>query len=177
MAGGQGTRLGRGEKPLCEIGGVPMVDRVLRALEDSEIDRALVVTSPQTPATAAHVSAPVVETPGDGYVADLGVALERVSLPVLTVVADLPLLSGAVVDRILDATGTDSTTVCVPADLPHRLGATVDRTTTVDGRTAVPTGVNVVGATDRTETLIMHEPTLAVNVNRPRDARVAEALA
>ncbi|MFW6317259.1 MAG: NTP transferase domain-containing protein, partial [Halorubrum sp.] len=105
MAGGEGTRLGRGEKPLYEIGGLPMVDRVLRALADGDIDRTLVVTSPHTPETAAHVTAPVVETPGDGYVADLQVALEHVSLPVLTVAADLPLLSGRVVDRVLDATG------------------------------------------------------------------------
>lgn len=177
MAGGKGTRLGDGEKPLYEIRGVPMVDRVLQALSESDVDRTLVATSPHTPKTADHVPAPVVETQGDGYVADLDAALERVSAPVLTVAADLPLLTGQVVNRVLEATGDASTAVCVPVDLPRRLGATGDTTIEADGTTVVPTGVNVVGATDRTETLIMDEPTLAVNVNRPRDARVAEVLA
>lgn len=177
MAGGKGTRLGGGEKPLYEIRGVPMVDRVLQALSASDVGRTLVVTSPHTQKTADHVAAPVVETPGDGYVADLDAALERVALPVLTVAADLPLLTGQVVDRVLETTSDASTAVCVPVDLPRRLGATVDTTIEADGATVVPTGVNVVGATDRTETCIMDEPTLAVNVNRPRDARVAEVLA
>jgi len=35
MAGGAGTRLDRGEKPLFEIAGEPMVERVLEALEAS----------------------------------------------------------------------------------------------------------------------------------------------
>ncbi|AKH96808.1 NTP transferase domain-containing protein [Halanaeroarchaeum sulfurireducens] len=198
MAGGAGTRLGRGEKPLYEIGGVPMIDRVVGALTDSDVDRIRVVTSPHTPETAAHVDVSTLRTPGDGYVADLERALAAVDLPVLTVTADLPLLTGPVVDRILEETGNGSTAVCVPIDLPRRLGATVDTTMTgggatvdttmtggetgdatptVDGTTVVPTGVNVVGDTDRTETLVMRERTLAVNVNRPRDARVAEVLA
>lgn len=176
MAGGKGTRLDAGEKPLYEIGGVPMVDRVLRALTNSEVDETFVVTSPHTPETAAHVSAPVVRTPGNGYVDDLQAALEEVGRPVLTVTADLPLLTGSVLDRIIDETGVASTTVCVPVEVPRQLGATVDRTMEADGRTVVPTGVNLVGTTDRTETLIMQEPELAVNVNRPRDARVAEVL-
>jgi adenosylcobinamide-phosphate guanylyltransferase len=176
MAGGGGARLGRGEKPLVPIDGVPMIDRVLDALADSRIDRSLVVTSPLTPETAAHVSKPALRTPGDGYVADLDLALGAVDHPVLTVAADLPLLTSGIVDRILDETGPHSTTVAVPIELPRRLGATVETKTTVGGRTVIPTGVNVVGTTDETETLIMDEPRLAVNVNRPRDARIAEVL-
>lgn len=176
MAGGGGTRLGRGEKPLVPIDGEPMIDRVLDALADSRIDRSLVVTSPLTPKTAAHVSQPTLRTPGDGYVADLDLALGAVDRPVLTVAADLPLLTSGIVDRILDETGPRSTTVAVPIELPQRLGATVETKTTVGGQTVVPTGVNVVGDTDETETLIMDEPKLAVNVNRPRDAHIAEVL-
>lgn len=176
MAGGPGTRLGEGEKPLYAIGGDAMVDRVLRALSASDVDRISVATSPHTPETAAHVDVPVIRTPGNGYVADLDAALEHIQTPVLTVAADLPLLTAPIVDRILSETGPGSTTVCVPLDVPRRLGATVDTTMDVDGDTVVPTGVNVVAKTDRTETLVMTEPKLAVNVNRPRDARVAEVL-
>lgn len=176
MAGGAGTRLGRGEKPLYSIDGVPMIDRVLSALANSRIERSLVVTSPETPKTAAHVDAPTLRTPGAGYVDDLDLALGAVDRPVLTVAADLPLLTGGVVDEVLDGTGSASTTVAVPLALPRGLGTTVDTQTTVGDRTVVPSGVNVVGDTAETETLIMHEPRLAVNVNRPRDARIAEVL-
>ncbi|MFB6131807.1 MAG: NTP transferase domain-containing protein [Halanaeroarchaeum sp.] len=176
MAGGPGTRLGRGEKPLVAIDGEPMVDRVLGAIDESGVDRATVVTSPHTPRTASHVEATVLRTQGEGYVPDLEEALRTVTPPVLTVAADLPLLTGAVVDRVLAETELVSTTICVPLALPRRLGATVETTIEVDGRTVVPTGLNVVEESDRTETLLMTDPTLAVNVNRPRDARVAEVL-
>lgn len=176
MAGGGGTRLGRGEKPLVPIDDVPMIDRVLDALADSRIDRSLVVTSPLTPKTAAHVSQPTLRTPGDGYVADLDLALGAVDRPVLTIAADLPLVTTAIVDRILDATGPHSTTITIPIDVPRRLGATVETKTTVANQTVVPSGVNLVGDTDETEILIMNEPRLAVNVNRPRDAHIAEVL-
>lgn len=180
MAGGRGSRLGAGEKPLLEIDGVPMIDRVLRAVEESDVDRARVVTSPHTPQTAAHVRQPTIHTPGNGYVADLNRALSGVDRPVLTVTADLPLLTGAVIDDVLARAGTESTAVAVPRSLVRRVGATVDTTTTVEGRVVVPTGLNVVG-TDRGRkhggTRIMHDSALAINVNRPRDAWIAEARA
>ena len=195
MCGGPGSRLDAPvEKPLFEVGGRPMVDRVAGALVESRIGTTYAVVSPRASATREHVrdrlDLPTIETPGDGYVPDLGAALDRpaVDRPVLTVAADLPLLAGDVVDAALDVhasldpTGA-SMAVCVPAALKRLLGTSVEESTERNGRELAPTGLNVVGAgvnregtgdetTDRTH--VSYDARLAVNVNRPGDAEVAE---
>jgi len=180
MCGGPGTRLDAGEKPLYEVGGTAMVERVLAALEDSGVDTVHAAVSPHTPETRERLAGRVssVDTPGDGYVADLGVALEAVGQPVVTVAADLPLLAGEVVDRVLEAhaAGEGPVQVCVPAALKRQLGVSVDTARTVDGRELAPTGLNTV-ADGPERTVTSHDARLAVNVNRPADAAVAEALA
>ena len=178
MCGGRGTRLDRGEKPLFEVAGEPMVDRVLDALADSRVETVHAVTSPHVPETTAHLGGrvPLIEAPGEGYVEDLGAALETVEQPVLTVVADLPLLAGEVVDRTLDAYDSGSLTVCVPTHLKEALGVSAETTRAHGGSECSPTGLNVVG--DSSETIhVSHDARLAVNVNRPGDADVAEVLA
>lgn len=180
MCGGRGTRLDSAvEKPLYEVGGRAMVDRVHDALVESRIGTAYAVGSPNAPRTREHLAAadvPLVDAPGEGYVADLGYALERVDPPVLTVAADLPLLAGDAVDAVLDAFGGASLTVRTPVALKRRLGASVDTTMEVGGRELVPTGVNVVAADEGDETWVTEDARFAVNVNRRTDARVAEAL-
>ncbi|QLK27019.1 NTP transferase domain-containing protein [Natrinema zhouii] len=183
MCGGEGTRLeSPHEKPLHPIEGTAMVDRVLAGLRESEIETIYAAVSPNAPATQAHLeradAATTIETTGDGYVADLMALLERPELapPILTVAADLPLLEGPVVDRILAAHGDSaaSRTVCVPAALKRRLGVSIDARLEPADHLA-PTGVNVVGKTDDSTTMtdVRYDPRLAVNVNRLEGARVA----
>lgn len=182
MCGGRGTRLGsETEKPLVRVGGRPMVDRVCMALTESHVDRVHCAVSPHTPETRAHLAGSpnvsVIETPGDGYVADLGDALERVGTPVVTTASDLPLLTAARVDDTLAGRGEPlaSLTVCVPVDLKRRLGVSVDTATEHAGRRVAPTGLNVVGDGDG-ELVVVDDERLAVNVNRPRDLQIAEYL-
>jgi adenosylcobinamide-phosphate guanylyltransferase len=182
MCGGRGTRLeSEREKPLYPIDGVAMVDRVLTALEASAVDTVYTAVSPNAPATAEHLDGREgirsIETPGEGYVSDLLALLERpaVEPPVLTVAADLPLLAASVVDRVLANHGdsTASRTVCVPVSLKHRLGVSVE-TRLGNAPHLAPTGVNVVGSSDRSMTHVSYDFRLAVNVNRLEDARLAE---
>jgi adenosylcobinamide-phosphate guanylyltransferase len=182
MCGGRGTRLDtETEKPLVEVGGVPMVDRVRHAIDSSRVEAVHAVVSPHTPATRDHLRAagvPVVETPGEGYVDDLTAALDRVGRPALTVAADLPLLAAPVVDGVLDGhdpAAADSLTTAVPVALKRRLGVSVDTTFDREGRTLAPTGCNVVDGTDD-DVYVVDDPRLAVNVNRPSDLQIAEAL-
>ena len=178
MCGGRGTRLDTDlEKPLFRVGGVPMVDRVLGALAERGIDTAYAVTSPAAPETRTHVDAPCIRTPGEGYVADLDAALadERVSLPVMTVAADLPLLDGTILDRVLDAHDGGSLSVLVPAARKRELGVSDDTTFERAGREVAPTGVNVVGD-DGDDAWLTEDFRVAVNVNTLADARVAEEL-
>jgi adenosylcobinamide-phosphate guanylyltransferase len=180
MCGGRGTRLGgETEKPLVAVGGTPMVDRVCDALVTSRADDVYAAVSPHAPATCEHLDSAtvtVVETPGDGYVADLTAALDRIGRPALTVAADLPLLAPDAVNRVL-TTATGSLVVAVPVALKRRLGASVDTTVEdeSEGRTLAPTGLNVVAGTDD-DIYVSDDPRLAVNVNRPRDLWIAEAL-
>lgn len=179
MCGGKGTRLDAAvEKPMVEIGGIPMGERVGTAVADSQIDDVYAVVSPHTPETRRHLdslSIPIIDAPGEGYVEDLSYALERVELPVLTVVSDLPLLDGACLDKICDAHDSGSRTVCVPAALKRQLGASTDMTFEQGGKELAPTGVNVVGDGNGETTHITYDARLAVNVNRETDIAVAEA--
>lgn len=190
MCGGRGTRLRGGpdvEKPLVEVGGESMLSRIVDALRAGDVEEVYAVVSPHAPATADRarsLSVPTIETPGDGYVSDLQAALETVGRPAVTVPADLPLLASEHVDDAVaesyqrggdadhDAT---SLTVCVPVVLKRRLGASVDTAFDHEGRTVTPTGLNVVGDGDDTVALT-YDARLSVNVNRPEDLELAEAL-
>jgi adenosylcobinamide-phosphate guanylyltransferase len=184
MCGGRGTRLDtETEKPLYEIDGRPMIDRVHDALVASRVAAIHAVGAPDTPQTREYCERSLlesggsfIEATGTGYVADLQYALERVDSPVVTVASDLPLLAGDAVDAVLDEFSGPSLGVHVPAALKRQLGTSLDRTRPVDGRELAPTGVNVVAEGDPEETTVTYDARLAVNVNRLSDASIAEAL-
>lgn len=185
MCGGRGTRLqAETEKPLYEITGRPMVDRVLDALLASSLETVHAVGSPAVPDTMAHLTTRlsthtdcrVVEASGDGYVDDLDDALADIDRPVLTVTADLPLLEADALDTVLDEHTASSLSVCVPASLKESLGVSVDTTFSRTERTLAPTGVNVVGEAETDDLVTTRDARFAVNVNYRRDARVAEVL-
>lgn len=175
MCGGEGSRLDTdAEKPLSPIAGEAMVDHVRRALAASRIETTYAVVSPNAPETRSHLAeseTALIETPGAGYVPDLATALDdsRVEPPVLTVAADLPLLTAELVDDVCrayrarvrmragdeadaspdDASCHPSMTVCVPRALKRHLGVSAEEAAVVDG--FVPTGLNVVGAEPATD--------------------------
>ncbi|QHS16930.1 NTP transferase domain-containing protein [haloarchaeon 3A1-DGR] len=216
LCGGRGTRLaGDGEsesadtspgdpidasaeKPLVRVDDEPMVDRVIRALRQSDVVGTIhAVASPHTPGTLAHLRSVADRLAtgtdrtaliprkgsGEGYVADLQAALADVGRPAITVVADLPLLRAehvsAAVDHARRNAENGSLTVCVPVATKRDLGVSVDTTMTVADARVAPTGLNVVGraaadeAAEDEAVRIVDDPALAVNVNRPGDLRVA----
>ncbi|GAB7013007.1 NTP transferase domain-containing protein [Halolamina salina] len=187
LCGGHGSRLdGEREKPLRRVGGVPMVERVREGLRAADsVETVSAAVSPNAPATdewaRSAEGVDVIETPGEGYVADLGVALDAVGTPAVTVAADLPLLAGEHVDRAVAASrqtdtagdGTASMRVLTPARLKRRLGVSADESAD-DGW--LPTGLNVVGDGDRSVERRSWDARLAVNVNYERDLAAAEAL-
>lgn len=180
MCGGRGGRLDSAvEKPLFEIGGRPMVERVHDALRGSAVETIYAAVSPQAPRTGRFVAErglETVDTPGEGYVADLEHALETVEPPVLTVAADLVLLEPDAVEPVLAAADGSSVTVGVPLEVKRLLGLSVDLTLAHAGRELAPAGLNVVADAQAEETLVSYDVRLAVNVNRMADAHVAERL-
>jgi adenosylcobinamide-phosphate guanylyltransferase len=158
-----------------------MLDRVTSALSVTRIDTVYAVVSSHTPETAAHaqdvLDLPTIETPGTDYVTDLDCALSHIDRPVLTVAADLPLLDENTINAVLDRSfGSDgSLTVCVPVERKRDLGVSVDTSFMHNGNVLVPSGLNIVADTTD-EIMIRDSYRLAVNVNRPRDAQIAEVL-
>lgn len=187
MCGGEGERLHSArEKPLYEIARQPMVAYVLTALAGSAVEDIHAAVSPDTPATQEFLeewnqrtddpsrSVAVIETPGDGYVPDLQAALDSLSRPVLTVAADLPLLTADAVDTVLEEAAGQTTTVCVPSRRKEELGVSADTTFTYGGESVAPAGINVVGPAEDEQIWITEDGRFAVNVNYPGDALIAE---
>lgn len=177
MCGGRGTRLGMGEKPLVEVGGTPMVDRVLDAVSPV-VETVHAAPSTHTPETRAHLAGrvPIIETPGSGYVEDLSRALNALDPPVVTLTADLPCLLPGDVRAALDGYDGGSRTVCVPVERKRTLGVSVGTRFEHDGRALAPTGMNVVGEGAEAVRTV-DRVGLAINVNEPADLAVAERVA
>ncbi|NYT02505.1 MAG: NTP transferase domain-containing protein, partial [Methanosarcinales archaeon] len=97
MAGGKGTRLNMGEKPLALLLGRPLLDYVISSLEESSVDRIYLAVTKNVPGTATWArdrGMETVVTPGIGYVADMVQAAKAagISKPFLIIMADLPLV-------------------------------------------------------------------------------------
>lgn len=193
MCGGQGSRLDSDvEKPLFEVDGVPMIDRVIEALDASEISTVYAAVSPQSPQTRAHVAdrqVEVIETPGDGYLTDALTAIERIGEPVLTTPSDSPLLDGQLFNDLLRAYDGRSLGCYTPVTLNEELGMNVNHPTDCGECTGAATGLDITAdplPTDRdrlrTDNIdpevkyCSYSARPATNVNTLEHAAVAERL-
>jgi adenosylcobinamide-phosphate guanylyltransferase len=191
MAGGKGTRMNSNlEKPLIKFRGKSLVSYVLDALNDSSmVDKILVATSPHTPRTARHVkdygaddpNFHVFETPGQGYIEDLSYLLSKDDFKdevILTITADLPFISGKIIDQVLEEYQNSSKpamSVVVPVELFHEHGI---QPSLVLGK-VVPSGLNILRGKDTEqdeEVLVLGKIELALNINSPEDIICLEKL-
>lgn len=155
MAGGQGLRLGMGEKPCVELLGKPLISYVIDSLERSSyIDRIFVAVSPSTPATEKlvteiygdHIQA--INTNGDNYVGDMVYAVESSNIrePVMIIMSDLPMVTPKLIDSIIEAyqdCGSSSMSVFVPISLCKKVGIRPDTVFNWEGNLIVPAGINI----------------------------------
>jgi len=185
MAGGRGTRMGgNSEKPLKRVFKKPMILHVLKALKGSkEIKDIIVATSNSTPETAkvvANWGFKVVETPGNGYVEDLQYIIQEGHFKpdevILTITADLPLITAEIIDDVLKEYKTSSKPamcVAVPEDLYHEVGLTPS----IVLEDVVPSGLNILRSNNKQqdeEVLKLRKIELAVNINSCEDIVVLE---
>ena len=190
MAGGLGTRLQMGEKPMVRLLGRPLIDWVVSALRDSFVERVFGAATASVPETRRWAEEEegllVMETPGEGYVPDMIFAVEEAEItePVLIVMADLPLLKGEIIDEIIEAyeeVPEPALSVHTPLDVYRRIGGKPDALFNYQGQFIVPSGVNILlGSRIRFEQedyhLILDRIELAVNVNSPGDLAICEAV-
>ena len=194
MAGGKGTRMKiEEEKPLLKVGGKPMIERVLNALKGAQkVEAIIVAVSEHTPKTATMVkrfSVKVLKTPGKDVVSDVQYAIKKLKLDtvftVLTVSADLPLITSELIDEIVEryeCCGKPALTVAVPTETRQKLGLSSDYVFELKGRSLVPAGINVIDGERidegelEEETFVTDRKELAVNVNTHKDLKTAERL-
>ena len=101
------------EKPLLNVAGIAMVERVILALAGSgRFDRILAAISPNTPKTKELLKSKgieTIETPGEGYSNDLSYLLSKLKPQrVMIVPSDMPLLNSQIISEILDAIDNSS---------------------------------------------------------------------
>jgi molybdopterin-guanine dinucleotide biosynthesis protein A len=142
LAGGQARRMDGADKPALEVGGSPLLDRVVSACAGAS---RIVVVGPQRDVVARVTWAR--ESPaGSGPVAAIAAALPLVDAPVvLLLAADLPWIAPAV-PVLLDAVGGADVAALVDADGRRNLLAAAwrrDVLTAALSRTGEPAGAPV----------------------------------
>ena len=192
MAGGKGSRLNRGEKPLVRLFGRPLIEYVVSCLTDSlsvSEGRILVATTNNVPLTsrwAREKELEVVETAGKGFVPDMVEAVKQAGVkePILVIMADLPLVTPDLIDQIIeiyDQRPEPALSTHTPLHLHTRMGRRPDTLFNYQGQLIVPSGINILeGANIRDEQedyhLIMERIELALNVNVAEDLKLCELI-
>ncbi len=104
MAGGRGTRFGKGEKPLAIVRGRSLLARVMDSVEAAGFKDIFVAVSPWTPGTterARRRGFQLIRTEGKGYVEDLSWINNQIPR-FISVVADIPYLPAAELRRFTE---------------------------------------------------------------------------
>ncbi|MDD1698001.1 MAG: NTP transferase domain-containing protein [Methanoregula sp.] len=177
MAGGSGSRLNRGEKPLISLCGRPMISYVIEAFSAGGFDP-VVAASPNTPMTMNWCRAQGIafcRTEGRGYVEDMIGAVEFLDdqRPLFVCVSDIPCITPKVIRQIADAyhiSGKEACSAWVPADHIQSYGSEISYKETINGIEACPAGVNILRGDlilqpQEELQILLSEPGLALNVN------------
>ena len=181
LPGGEGTRLGMGEKPIVSICGRPMVAYVIDAFVTAGLE-VVVVASRRTPLTLNYLRTRGVDfllAAGQGYVDDIVEAVSELDIhaPVFTSVADVPCLLDEHVKEIREAYFSQerpALSTWIPESLCQQAGCRTDYVETVDGVPSLPIGVNIllgerIRDPQEEYRLLLHDPALARNVNTKED--------
>ncbi|MDD1685220.1 MAG: NTP transferase domain-containing protein [Methanoregula sp.] len=181
MAGGSGSRLARGEKPLIPVCGRPMISYVIDAFRSAGCEP-VVVVSPNTTMTANWSRAQgiaVARAEGDGYIEDMVRIVKDLeeALPLIISVCDIPCITPAIIGTVIRAyhgAGTDALSTWVPAHLVRSCRGGMPYREMVGGEEACPAGVNIlrgdrIGSLQEEFALLLDEPRLALNVNTLED--------
>ena len=186
MAGGAGSRLNLGEKPLILIDGKPMIRYITDAFSLAGC-RVVIVTSPKTPMTRNWCRANGIDAYAAGgadYIPDMVeavTALEETG-PLFVSVSDIPCIDADIISSVgkaYRASGKDACSTWVPsATITSCRGGPTYRTKIRDVESC-PTGLNILRGDRIAEPqdeiqLVLDDPRLAINVNTRADRDAAE---
>jgi len=192
MGGGKGTRMeAKEEKTLILLNGKPIIYWVIEAIYSAKnVKRLIIATSVASPETREYVQRldlKMIDTPGKGFHEDMKYAIltEKIKDHVLVVAGDLPLLTGELIDIIVDYYATleiPSMAVMVPLEVFIKHDLTPSITFTIDGKKVVPVGLNIIDGSyiakkeiDQ-EIMIVEDVRLACNVNTLKDLSFVKSL-
>jgi len=122
LAGGLGRRMGGGDKPLLELGGTPMLARVIERLAP-QVER-IIINANGDPARFLRYGLPVVPDTIQGFAGPLagilaGMRWSRQNFPegrfVVSVAADTPFFPNDLVLRLAEGCGRDERTIALAA--------------------------------------------------------------
>ena len=192
MAGGRGTRLNKGEKPLLRLLDKPLITYSIHVLKKTSlINQVFIITSPNTLGTAKWLAKhypgiPVIKTPGEGYVPDMVNAVKKsgVKGALLVIMSDLPLITPALLERIIHIykkKGTDALSVHLPIDICKKFGQRPDTVFHKDGELIVPVGINILNV-DKIDSeqedynYLLDETNMILNVNTIEDYYICKEI-
>lgn len=191
MAGGKGTRMALAEeKPMLQVGGKPVVSLVLEALKNAtKVDSVVVAVSDYTQKTATYLAdfpVKVLKTPGKEYVSDMGYAVKALNMQtVLAIAADMPLITGEIIDEVLSeyaSCGKPALVVAVPLETKRKLGMSLGYAFDFGGEQVVPAGININDGRriDEEEleqdVYVLDKVEVAVNINTVDELKKAQEL-
>ncbi|HWQ67620.1 MAG TPA: NTP transferase domain-containing protein [Methanospirillum sp.] len=182
MAGGRGTRLNRGEKPLVRLNDIPVIEYVLASITGAGL-KPVVITSHHTPYTANYCRVRCIDqiyTEGAGYIADLREVISFLDEdgPILTACADIPGLSVDHLTYIMKkywASKKPACSVWIPLEERAELAKDSDPyAEIISGVKAVPAGINILHGSSQDEEqeevrILIDDSALSYNINTPDD--------
>jgi len=180
------------EKPMLPFLGKSLLDWVVEAvLSANKISEFCVITSSNTLKTEEHCKSMgwnFVHTDAKGYHNDLKQAVTKLGWmgPVLTMPSDVPAITGAVLDKVVEAfevCGKDFLAVFVPIQKRLDLGLSISSTDEYKGIWYAVSGINVINGEKvlsegkvETSAIITEEREVLLNVNTIKDLKIAQQM-
>jgi len=182
MAGGKGSRMNLdGEKLLLKYK-KPVVLHVIDALKNSKcFSKILAITSSNSPKTKKLLeenNVDLFDTPGEGYVEDLNLALQSLNDFVLITSADLPYLDADIIKNIVNKYNSENiwTTILVTKKFLDSLHLSTNYWFDFENHQCCYTGISLVNAKNIStleniseKFIIIDDKRIAFNLNTKQD--------
>jgi adenosylcobinamide-phosphate guanylyltransferase len=187
MAGGAGSRLNMGEKPLILINNRPMLGYVIDAFAGAGCE-VVVATSPKTPMTRNWCRVNGIDSYNAGgmdYILDMVETVQALeeTQPLFVSVSDIPCVDSGIISDIREAYGRSGNEACstwVPTRIVRACRGGMTYRETIKNEEVCPTGLNILRGDRIADVqdelqLVIADPRLALNVNTRADRATAEA--